>query len=95
VVERFCIVGAGVIGSLFAGHLARVCQVSVLTRRREHADALNEMGLRVSGKATNEARVTATNDPARLPPFDVAIIATKASGLEPAVRALASPSRRP
>ena len=31
--ERVCIVGAGVIGSLFAGHLARVCEVSVLTRR--------------------------------------------------------------
>jgi 2-dehydropantoate 2-reductase len=42
VIERVCIVGAGVIGSLFAGHLARVCEVSVLTRRREHADALNE-----------------------------------------------------
>ena len=41
VIERVCIVGAGVIGSLFAGHLARVCDVSVLTRRREHADALN------------------------------------------------------
>ena len=47
--ERVCIVGAGVIGSLFAGHLSRVCEVSVLTRRREHADALNEHGLRVSG----------------------------------------------
>jgi 2-dehydropantoate 2-reductase len=87
-VERVCIVGAGVIGSLFAGHLARVCEVSVLTRRPEHADALNEAGLRVSGKATNDARVTATDDPAKLAPFDVAIIATKASGLEPAARAL-------
>ena len=87
-IERVCIVGAGVIGSLFAGQLARVCEVSVLTRRREHADALNETGLRVSGKATNNARVAATNDPAQLPPFDVAIIATKASGLEPAAQAL-------
>jgi len=87
-VERVCIVGVGVIGSLFAGHLARVCEVSVLTRRREHADALNEMGLRVSGKAANDAHVAATNDPAQLAPFDIAIIATKASGLEPAAQAL-------
>ncbi len=87
-IERVCIVGAGVIGSLFAGHLARVCDVSVLTRRQEHADALNEEGLRVSGKSDYHARVTAAADPAALPDFDVAIIATKASGLEAAAKAL-------
>ena len=42
--ERVCVVGAGVIGSLFAGHLAQVADVCVLTRRREHADALNAQG---------------------------------------------------
>ncbi|MGH3079300.1 MAG: ketopantoate reductase family protein [Gaiellaceae bacterium] len=88
-VERFCIVGAGVIGSLFAGHLASVSDVSVLTRRREHADSLNRDGLRVSGRSVRHARVNATDDPSELVPFDVAIVATKASGLEPAVRALA------
>jgi 2-dehydropantoate 2-reductase len=87
-VERVCIVGAGVIGSLFAGHLARVCEVSVLTRRREHADALNAQGLVVSGKSDRHARVTATSDADALPEFDVAIVATKASGLEPAAAAL-------
>jgi 2-dehydropantoate 2-reductase len=87
-VERVCIVGAGVIGSLFAGHLARVCEVSVLTRRREHAEALNDNGLRVSGKSDYVAEVSATDDPAALPDLDVAIIATKASGLEPAAQAL-------
>jgi 2-dehydropantoate 2-reductase len=87
-VERVCIVGAGVIGSLFAGHLARVCEVSVLTRRREHADALNAEGLRVSGKSDRHARVTATDDADDLPEFDVAIVATKAAGLEPAAAAL-------
>jgi 2-dehydropantoate 2-reductase len=87
-VERVCIVGAGVIGSLFAGHLARVCEVSVLTRRREHADGLNAQGLRVSGKSDRHARVTATDDADDLPEFDVAIVATKAAGLEPAAAAL-------
>jgi len=88
-VERVCIVGAGVIGSLFAGHLARVCEVSVLTRRREHADALSSEGLRVSGKTEHHAAVVASDDPDALPPFDVAIVATKASGLESAARQLA------
>jgi 2-dehydropantoate 2-reductase len=60
----------------------------VLTRRREHADALNDHGLLVSGKTDYQASLAATHVPAELPPFDVAIIATKASGLEPAARAL-------
>jgi len=60
----------------------------VLTRRREHADALNERGLRVSGKTERHADVTASDDPEALPPFDVAIVATKAAGLATAARAL-------
>ncbi len=86
--ERVCIVGGGVIGSLFAGHLARVCDVSVLTRRPEHANALNREGLRVSGKTELHTRVTAAVDPADLPEPDVVIVATKASGLEAAARSL-------
>jgi 2-dehydropantoate 2-reductase len=88
VIDRVCIVGAGVIGSLLAGHLAEVCEVSVLTRRREHADALNRDGLHVSGKSERHAHVTASADPDTIEPFDVALIATKASGLRPAVAAL-------
>ncbi len=87
-IERVCIVGAGVIGSLFAGHLAQVCEVSVLTRRQEHADALNEEGLRVSGKSERHASVQASADAHALPPPDVAIVATKATGLRGALEAL-------
>jgi 2-dehydropantoate 2-reductase len=88
VIERVCIVGAGVIGSLFAGHLAQVCDVSVLTRRSEHAYALNRDGLRISGKSDLHARVAATADADALEPFDVGLIATKAAGLRDAVEAL-------
>ncbi|MGI8886553.1 MAG: ketopantoate reductase family protein [Gaiellaceae bacterium] len=87
-IERVCIVGAGVIGSLFAGHLAHVCEVSVLTRRREHAAALNREGLRVNGKSDRHVRIQASTDPKALPPPDVAIIATKATGLQGALEAL-------
>ena len=62
--SRICVAGAGTIGSLLAAHLARVADVSVLTRREEHARALNEQGLRVSGRADFTARVTASADPA-------------------------------
>jgi 2-dehydropantoate 2-reductase len=88
VIERVCVIGGGVIGSLFAGHLADVAEVSVLTRRREHADALNAEGLRITGRSERHARVTAASDPDELEPFDLAIVATKASGLEGAARSL-------
>ncbi len=87
-IERVCVIGAGVIGSLFAGHLAQVVDVSVLTRRREHADALNGEGLRVTGRADLHANVTASADPDELEPFDVGIIATKATGLDEAASSL-------
>ena len=88
VIERVCVIGGGVIGSLFAGHLAQVAEVSVLTRRQEHADALNANGLRVSGRSEVRASVTASCDPARIPPFDLGIVATKATGLEAAATTL-------
>jgi 2-dehydropantoate 2-reductase len=88
VIERVCVIGAGSIGSLFAGHLAQVADVSVLTRRPEHADALNHDGLRVTGRSDRLARVTAAADPDELEPFDLGIIATKANGLEAAASSL-------
>jgi 2-dehydropantoate 2-reductase len=88
VIERVCVIGAGVIGSLFAGHLAQVAEVSVLTRRQEHADALNRDGLRVTGRSDRHATVLAAADPDELPPFDLGIVATKANGLEDAAASL-------
>jgi 2-dehydropantoate 2-reductase len=86
---RVCVIGAGAIGSLFAAHLAKVADVLVLTRRKEHAQELNERGLQVSGRHDFTARVTAAADPDELPEFDVGIIATKANGVEGAATSLA------
>jgi len=88
VISRVCVIGAGTIGSLFAAHLAQVVEVSVLTRRREHAEALNERGLRVVGRANLDAHVRATNDPAQLADFDLGIIACKGTDLEAVASAL-------
>ncbi len=77
------------IGSLYAGHLARNVEVSVLTRRDDHAHALTERGLRVSGKSDFTAELRASADPAELPDFDLGILATKATQLEEAASRLA------
>jgi 2-dehydropantoate 2-reductase len=84
-----CVVGAGAIGSLFAAHLATVADVLVLTRRVDHARALNEEGLQVTGRHDFTARVTAAADARELPEFDVGIVATKATELEAAAESLA------
>jgi 2-dehydropantoate 2-reductase len=89
VTERVCIVGGGVIGSLYAAHLASVAEVWMLTRRDEHARALEEEGLRVSGKHDFTARLRATSDPGELPDAGLVILATKATQLEQASAALA------
>jgi 2-dehydropantoate 2-reductase len=73
-----------VIGSLYAGHLARVCDVSVLCRREEHARALAEHGLRVSGRHEFVAQVRAATDPTELPVAELAIVATKSTELDSA-----------
>ena len=88
-IRRVCVVGAGVIGSLLAAHLARVAEVVVLTRREEHARALGVEGLRVSGRSDFVASVTASVDPAALGSVDLAIVATKATDVEAAAERLA------
>jgi 2-dehydropantoate 2-reductase len=88
-IERVCVVGAGVIGGLYAGHLARVAEVGVLTRRDDQARALNERGLRISGKSDFTAQLRATADPEELSDFDLAIVATKATQLGEAAAKLA------
>ena len=77
--KRVCIIGCGAIGSLYAAHLARVTEVWALVRRKEHADALNREGLRVSGTHNFSVKLHATDDPRKLPNFDLGIVATKAT----------------
>jgi 2-dehydropantoate 2-reductase len=89
VIRSVCVAGAGAIGSLLAAHLARVADVSVLTRRPEHARVLNEHGLRVSGRADFTARLVAATDPADLPEPELVILACKGTDLAPLARQLA------
>jgi len=75
--KRVCIIGCGSIGSLYAAHLARVAEVWGFVRRPEHARALNEHGLHVTGGHEFHAHVRATHNPAELPNFDLGIVSCK------------------
>jgi 2-dehydropantoate 2-reductase len=65
-----------------------VCDVSVLCRREEHARALNDHGLRISGRNDFVSRVRAATDPAELPEPELAIVATKTTELDAAAAGL-------
>jgi 2-dehydropantoate 2-reductase len=86
-VTNVVVAGAGTIGSLLAGYLARVADVSVLTRREEHARALNEQGLCVSGRGDFTSQVSASTDPSELD-ADLVIVACKGNDLEPLAQQL-------
>ena len=77
---RICIIGCGAVGSIFAAHLARLEGVEVWAYdvNREHVDAINRDGLRISGAAEFTARLNAASDPAQIPRCDYGIVATKA-----------------
>jgi 2-dehydropantoate 2-reductase len=85
---RVCIVGAGVIGSLYAAHLARVAEVSALTRRSEHAQALRERGLKVTGRHQFQVRIDASSAAEALEEPDLVIVACKSIDLEEAAARL-------
>jgi len=76
---KICVIGCGAVGSLFAAHLARAAEAEVFAYdlARDHVDAIQRNGLRLSGEADFTARLTATADPKQLPRCDYGIVATK------------------
>ncbi|HET8923705.1 MAG TPA: 2-dehydropantoate 2-reductase [Candidatus Acidoferrum sp.] len=76
--KRVCVIGCGSIGSLYASHLARVTEVWAYVRRPEHARALNDKGLRVTGTHDFHVNLRASRDPEEMPEFDLGIVSSKA-----------------
>jgi len=77
---RIAIVGGGAMGSLFSATLARVADVWLISRWREHVAAIRREGLRLeepTGELT--VKVPATSDPAEVGPVDLAIVCVKSN----------------
>jgi 2-dehydropantoate 2-reductase len=89
---RICIVGCGAVGSIFAANLALLEGVEVWAYdvSREHVDAINRDGLRLSGVADLVGPVRATSDPTELPPARYGIVATKGMHTRSAIEAAAA-----
>jgi 2-dehydropantoate 2-reductase len=86
-----CVVGCGAVGSLFAAHLGRLddAETWAYDLARDHVEAINAHGLRLSGRAELVGRVRATADPSALPPCDFGILATKSMHTRAAIDATA------
>jgi len=81
---KICIYGAGAVGGLIAGWLARSGQTVSVVARGAHLDAIRRDGLRIRDRATGATesfRIAADSDPAKLGPQDYVIVAVKGQSL--------------
>ena len=85
------VVGAGAMGSVYAGLLADAGnQVSVVDIWQDHIDEISMNGLRIQGASGDRLirNIFATTNAASIEGCDLAIIATKASGAAAAARSI-------
>jgi 2-dehydropantoate 2-reductase len=91
---RIAILGAGAVGSYYGALLARSGHEVELLARGEHGDAVAAGGLQVrTPQEEFRVRPEATEDPERLRPADLAVVAVKSYSLPeiaPAARRLAA-----
>lgn len=87
---KIAVVGAGAMGSVYAGLLADAGnEVWAIDVWQAHIDAINNHGLRVEGASGDRTvRLQATANPADAGECDLIIIATKADGVESAAKSV-------
>lgn len=88
---KICVVGCGAVGSIFAAHLARKGEAEVYAYdvSKEHVEAIQKHGLRISGAADFTAPVKATTHAREIPICDFGIVATKSIHTRTAIAATA------
>lgn len=83
---RIVIMGAGAIGSLFGGFLAKVGNEVSFIGRKPHMDSINQKGLLIEGiSGDHQIEVQATRDPSTLEAPDLIILTVKAYSTAEAV----------
>jgi 2-dehydropantoate 2-reductase len=86
---KIAVVGAGAMGSVYAGLLGSAGhEVWAIDRWREHVEAIRKRGLRVEGASGDRVvQIRATTDPTEAGEVDLVILATKAMDVEAAAGA--------
>jgi 2-dehydropantoate 2-reductase len=85
---KVVILGAGGLGSVIGGYLARTGVEVTLVGRPAHVAAIRERGLHVAGVADFVVRVAATADPADLRRADYLLVTTKTRDTDAALDAV-------
>src|SRR5689334_3665608 len=81
---KFCIYGAGAVGGLIAGWLARSGESVSVVARGAQLDAIRSQGLRIRDRESGRIDalpVKAESDPAALGPQDYVVVAVKGQSL--------------
>ena len=86
---KVVVLGAGALGSIVAGHLARAGEEVTLIARGDRADYLRQNGITITGVAEFNSPCSITTDPKELSEADVLIVAVKHSDMEAAISSVA------
>lgn len=86
---KVCILGAGSLGSVIGGALARGgAQATLVTRSAEHVEAIRRDGLRlVEGGVASTVRLAAVTDSAGLGAMDLVVVLVKSADTRAAIAA--------
>ena len=82
------VLGAGALGSIIAGHLARAGEDVTLVARGDRAEHLKKNGITITGLAEFNVACPIVTDPSQISGADVLIVAVKTHQLDSAISGL-------
>ena len=82
---RIIVLGAGAIGSLYGAKLSKLNEVTLIGRK-EHANAINKHGLKITGLENKKYRVKAATKVDEIKENTLVLLATKVTDSEKAVK---------
>jgi len=85
---KFVILGAGALGSIIGGHLARAGEEVTVIARGQRAASLERHGIVLTGLADFTAPVAVATDPRTVWEADVLVVAVKTYDTEPALASI-------
>ena len=86
---KIVVLGAGALGSILAGHLARAGEDVTLVARGDRAEYLRQNGITITGLAEFNTPCSITTEPKELSEADALIVAVKTYDMEEAIASVA------